>query len=147
MSPTAPVAPAPERPGLVRTWWAPASIAAGLSGAVAYIATHDPHTQSIFPPCTILSLTGWTCPGCGGTRAVHDLVHLDVASALHMNAFVVLVAIPVALGLFAWWCGVLAGIWRRPGEISPRWAWYFLAAMAAFTVIRNLPPLSPYLNP
>lgn len=29
----------------------------------------------LFPPCMLYTLTGWYCPGCGGTRAMNYLVH------------------------------------------------------------------------
>ena len=36
------------------------------------------------------AMTGLWCPGCGGLRAVHDLTHGHLVTALHENALVVL---------------------------------------------------------
>lgn len=139
--PTAPASSAIAR------WWGPVTVVTVLAAAVVFIAGRNPHEQQIFPPCAFLSLTGWTCPGCGGTRAVYDIVNLDFASAVTMNAMVTLSFVPLALAGMAWWIGVTAGKLPRPKELSPHWAWAYVALLVAFTVVRNIPILSPYLNP
>ena len=35
-----------------------------------------------YPTCPFLAITGWYCPGCGSLRAVHDLLHGDLAGAV-----------------------------------------------------------------
>lgn len=52
----------------------------------------DP-SDNFFPRCPFLMLTGYQCPGCGSQRAIHALLHGDVASAWHYNA-VMVAAIP-----------------------------------------------------
>lgn len=34
-------------------------------------------------------LTGLECPGCGSQRAIHSLLHLDIAAAFKFNALLV----------------------------------------------------------
>lgn len=53
----------------------------------------DPAKTSLFPRCPFLMITGYECPGCGSQRAIHQLLHLNIVSALKYNAFVVM-AIP-----------------------------------------------------
>lgn len=48
------------------------------------------------PPCPFHWLTGWYCPGCGATRAMHALLHGDIAKAFAMNPLLVL-ALPLVL--------------------------------------------------
>ena len=36
--------------------------------------------------CAFLTLTGFYCPGCGGTRALYSLLRFDVISAVKYNA-------------------------------------------------------------
>jgi len=44
-----------------------------------------------YPPCIFNRLTGLYCPGCGSTRAVYHLVHLDLLKAWAQNPLVVIV--------------------------------------------------------
>lgn len=48
-------------------------------------------------PCWFRALTGADCPFCGGSRALGALLHGDVADALRLNAFAVLVLLPAAV--------------------------------------------------
>ncbi|WP_420330009.1 DUF2752 domain-containing protein [Serinicoccus sediminis] len=58
-------------------------------------------------PCIIYTETGHYCPGCGGLRAVYDLLHGAPVRAWHNNAL-------VALGLPA----ALLGTLKPPGRHS-----------------------------
>lgn len=96
--------------------------------AVATLFFVDPAESRIFAPCPFHLLTGYHCPGCGSLRAVHRLLHGDVAAALALNPLMV-VSIPV-LGLLAW---------------KPHWAlkvwvpWAALAILIAYGIARNIP--------
>ena len=68
-----------------------------IMAGVVYFA-YDQSQSQFFPRCVFLSLTGWQCPGCGSQRAIHSLLHGDLASAWHYNA-ALLVALPV-LGVY-----------------------------------------------
>lgn len=128
-------------------WSGPVAVGFSLAAASAYVASHNPHTEQIIPPCLLRSTTGILCPACGGTRAVYDLLHGDIAGALHMNAFAVLFLIPPAILGLAWWFASALG-WRTPAWRVPDWLlWVYLGLFAAFWILRNLPPLAPYLGP
>ena len=43
-------------------------------------------------PCNIYRLTGWYCPGCGGTRAVKALLHGRILASLLYHPAVVYLA-------------------------------------------------------
>lgn len=93
------------------------------------------------PRCAFFEVTGWFCPGCGNTRAAHALLHGDLAEALRQNAFSV-IALPFFL-LFVWEAWIA---WMAPGRsrrklFHPRqWQLVFtIAALIAFTILRNLP--------
>lgn len=63
-------------------------------GVVAFgiwlLRTFDPGAAgNLFPSCLFHGLTGWYCPGCGITRALHALVHFDLMRAFAMNALLV----------------------------------------------------------
>ena len=61
------------------------AIATLLSG-LAVVYRFPPAEYSFYPRCPIYLTTHWLCPGCGSTRALHSLLHLDFQSALHYNA-------------------------------------------------------------
>lgn len=114
----------------------PAAATAAGSIASAYVGLNDPFEQSLFPPCVILSATGFACPSCGATRSAHLLLHGDIAGALDYNALLVLI-VPVALFmLIRWWIASGRG-WLSIWTI-PRVAGAFAVALG-WGVVRNLP--------
>ena len=56
----------------------------------------DPSDSVLFPKCAFHSLTGLQCPGCGSQRAIHALLHGDIAEAFHYNAMMV-IALPAVI--------------------------------------------------
>ncbi|MBI5835297.1 MAG: DUF2752 domain-containing protein [Armatimonadetes bacterium] len=77
--------------------------------------------------CWFRRLTGWYCPGCGSTRALHAMMHGDLRAVLAYN-----VLAPVAL------IGALILAWMSPRRL-PRWFWVgALATAVVFGVVRNL---------
>jgi hypothetical protein len=90
--------------------------------------------------CVIRNVTGACCPGCGGKRAVGRLLEGDWAGAARDNVLVY----PVAAGIL--WSSVAFALnrrggrrWWQPVDVSRRGMWWLLAAMALFTLLRNLP--------
>jgi Protein of unknown function (DUF2752) len=118
----------------------PIAVGCCATAAALYVAALDPSSSGTFPACAFRSVTGWWCPGCGLTRATHDLLHGDLAEAFANNALVVPV---LAMLILTWgaWLGHSLG--RRPAWI-PRAApaaWAGLAIVAlAFAILRNLAP-------
>jgi hypothetical protein len=112
---------------------------AATLGALAYIGIRDPHRPDFgFPTCPFKALTGWNCPGCGGLRMTHDLLHGDLAAAAVDNVFVL-----VGLPMLAIWLLVR---WRRGQNLMPMPAVVVIVIAAiTWTVVRNLPgfPLVP----
>jgi len=108
-------------------------------GLLLVLHQFDPAHSSFYPGCTFHQLTGLNCPGCGGLRATHQLLHGRVLTACHHNVLVVLGAPLVAAWAGHW-------LWRRWRGIPPKlrgpstaWWWSLLGAMLAFSVLRNLP--------
>ena len=46
---------------------------------------YDPGIPGVFPGCPFYSITGLYCTGCGSQRALHDLLHMDLAGAMQHN--------------------------------------------------------------
>ena len=55
-----------------------------LGGAVALFFL-DPSKQTFFPKCAFYVSTGYSCPGCGSSRALYQLTHGNVLEALRLN--------------------------------------------------------------
>jgi Protein of unknown function (DUF2752) len=70
--------------------------ASGLTGGMAVLYFFPPAQYSFYPRCPIYSATHLLCPGCGGTRALYELLHFNVSGALHYNALLTMLA-PLAL--------------------------------------------------
>ena len=63
-----------------------------LAGA-AYLFVFEPGKSGFFLACPFRLLTGFTCPGCGTTRAMHEILHGHFAAAFMLNPLLLL-AIP-----------------------------------------------------
>ena len=89
-----------------------------------------------YPKCPFHALTGLNCPGCGSTRALHALLHGDVATAFGFNA-VFVVALPFIL---VWLAVELLALFgkARSVTIKPAAAYALVAGMLAWGVIRNV---------
>jgi len=79
------------------------------------------------PECPLHRLTGLYCAGCGGTRAIHALLHGDVAACFRLNPLLPL--FPAAAVLFCF----------RPRLLrNPAVPIGFAAAIVLFAILRNL---------
>jgi len=104
------------------------------------------HHRQFFPPCMFYQLTGLHCPGCGITRAVHALLHLDLARALHMNGLFILIGLPILtfLGL-----EMMQGKLYLSARTHKLMAYGYLILALLFAIARNIPQhpfslLAPY---
>ncbi|MGV0850076.1 DUF2752 domain-containing protein [Mycolicibacterium phlei] len=116
---------------------------AALAGALTYIGIADPHRPgSLFPPCPFRALTGLNCPGCGGLRMTHDLLHGDLAAAVVDNVYL-LFGLPLLLG----W--LLLRSRRGEPAMNTTIVTVILVSALTWTIVRNLPgfPLVPTVLP
>src|ERR1041385_6710646 len=65
----------------------------GLVAAILILYEFDP-AEGHYPVCPFHYLTGLHCPGCGTLRALHQLLHGNVAAALSLNLLST-IAIPI----------------------------------------------------
>ena len=110
----------------------------GTAGLFFYFA--DPATARGYLPCLFHRFTGLLCPGCGGQRAAHLLLHGELAAALRSNVFAVAVILPLGAAVYARWVTERLGWARpRPARVTGAVLLGFVAAAAVFAVLRNLP--------
>ncbi|MEU1255406.1 DUF2752 domain-containing protein [Streptomyces chartreusis] len=123
----------------------PAGVLVAVAAAFAYVGAVDPNEPGHYPACPLLQYTGIYCPGCGGLRSAHAVVHGDFAAALQDNALAV-----AGYALFAvmWTVWVVRTVRGRPLRIDPGPAqlWTAGALLLVFTVVRNL-PFGGWLHP
>lgn len=125
---------------LLRRIWAPSLVAGAALSAAAAVALRDPHEPGSWGFCPVLALTGFYCPGCGGLRAVHDVLHGDLLAALQSN----LMGLVLCGLLAALWVAWFLGRWReRPVAwdrlVPPAAGYAVLALFVVFSVFRNTP--------
>jgi len=120
-------------------------VAVALLGSGAALFFFDPAQHGFYPPCLFHRLTGWNCPGCGGTRAAYELLHGHLLRALRDNALLVLVL--AGLGFWGVW-SMSQRIRRRPATLTvpARVWWVLLVVTLVFTGLRNLPAFA-WLSP
>jgi Protein of unknown function (DUF2752) len=83
---------------LMKLRWITGALALALLGALAVVYKFPPAENTFYPRCMFFVTTHLLCPGCGSTRALYALLHLDLRSALHYNALFTV----VAPGVFLW---------------------------------------------
>jgi hypothetical protein len=79
---------------------------AGFAGGLAVVYKFPPTQYNFYPRCPFYACTHLLCPGCGGTRALYELLHGNLQGALHYNALLTALAPVVLLWLF--WGGYKA---------------------------------------
>ena len=107
--------------------------------ALVYYYTHNP-AVSPYPPCPFYYITGLYCPGCGSSRALHQLLHGNLLMALDLNPLMVL-SIPFVLYLLISTADIRIRGKRIFQRIPFKKGFYamLLSVIIVYWVIRNLP--------
>lgn len=110
-----------------------------LIAGAAYLFIFEPGKSGFFPICPFRFLTGFTCPGCGGTRALHQVLHGNFETAFTLNPLL-LIAIPFLLFLL-----IRYSVIAMRGEVPRPIAWptpltyAIVAIILSFWIFRNTP--------
>lgn len=125
---------------LANTRWV-RCLTAALVLAVAAVVLYrfDPARSSFYPACAFHLVTGLHCPGCGATRAVHQLLHGHVGKAFRNNPLLMLALPYVGYSILS---ELRRAVGRRswPQPFRSAWSvWVILALVMSFWFLRNLP--------
>ena len=107
--------------------------------ALGYLYLFNPATTSLYPTCPFYWATGCYCPGCGTLRALHQLLHGHLWTALGLNPLTV-----VLLPLLGYWFlseakQVIVGFPLPRIHPRARTTWVLLGLILAYWILRNLP--------
>ena len=117
-------------------------IALAVAAAVvtaALLFFFNPAETKFYPRCHFKLFTGLDCPGCGGLRAAHQLLHGNIGAAFQLNPLLICL-LPIG-----GWLALRAAIKRFLGRTLPqpftdvRWVYVLAAAVIGFGILRNLP--------
>ncbi len=115
-----------------------------LAGA-AYLFVFEPGKSGFFPACPFRLLTGFTCPGCGTTRALHQILHGHFAAAFMLNPLLLL-AIPFLLfSLLRYSVIVMRGGVPRPNALPASAIYAIFVVIVSFWIFRNT-PIYPFVS-
>ena len=115
-----------------------------LLGAM-YVFAFEPGKTGIFPPCLFRQLTGLQCPGCGSTRALHQLLHGHFVAAFTLNPLFV-IATPFLLYVLVRYTTLsFRGITPKPNALPARYIYLIFVVIVSFWILRNT-PLYPFVS-
>ncbi|WP_108823317.1 DUF2752 domain-containing protein [Dysgonomonas sp. Marseille-P4361] len=115
-----------------------------IAVAFVYYAIYDMQGDNAL--CSFKALTGLECPGCGGQRSVHFLLHGEVLEALRYNAFFV-IALPFLAYFYVMFILVYVLKQEKYLKSFVFTSWFgfgLLIVVVLFFILRNI-PVSPFL--
>ena len=119
-------------------WMPPAALALAvvLHGLVWQVARF---TADHILFCPFYELTGYYCPGCGGTRSILALIHGHPLLALHENPW----AVGLVLVVLLWYIERIAALFGKTVRLFPRALSFWLTVcgiIIAWGIVRNFVP-------
>src|SRR5262249_16351094 len=94
--------------------------------AMLVLFCFDPANVRIYPAGAFHAVTGMDCPGCGSLRAMHQLLHGHLATAMRLNPLAVL-----SVPFLGWLAGRFLWQQLKGGSnlvVRPLWLRLYLAA-------------------
>ena len=109
-----------------------------LAGAT-YLFVFEPGKSGFFPRCIFRSLTGFTCPGCGITRALHEVLHGHFINAFTLNPLFVLFIPLLLFALLRYTVIVMRGGVPRQNVVPAVYLYGLFFVILSFWIFRNTP--------
>lgn len=109
-----------------------------IVGAV-YLFVFEPGMSGFFPKCPFRIATGFTCPGCGITRALHHILHGHFVSAFMLNPLFVVLSPFLLFALLRYSFIVMRGGRPRPNALPATVIYSLFFVILSFWIFRNTP--------
>jgi len=110
-----------------------------IAGAGVFLFVLEPGKSAFLPGCPFRALTGFTCPGCGARRGLHQLLHGNLAAAFQLNPFLILASPFLLYALLSYTNTVLRGKPIRRNSLPAEYIWALFVIVLVFWVFRNTP--------
>ncbi|WP_169463247.1 DUF2752 domain-containing protein [Kaistella palustris] len=100
---------------------------------------YDPANSALFPKCPFKYITGFSCPGCGSQRALHEILHFNFLKVFEYNALLIF-SLPYILTGFAFNFNVVKNRFpnARKFLFGQQAIIFVLLVVFIFSVLRNL---------
>lgn len=112
-----------------------------IAGGVVYYNFNPASSSGWAPTCTFHELTSYNCPGCGGQRALHSLLHGHILEAMRFNILYAL-GFPFLVYLYFFCVEVyILGNKKLSANFlfSPRTGIIIAITVVVFFLLRNIP--------
>ncbi|MFH0794385.1 MAG: DUF2752 domain-containing protein [bacterium] len=106
---------------------------------IVVVYRYDPAHARFFPPCLFHRLTGLYCPGCGSTRALHQLLHGRPLQAMSLNPLMILCLPFLGFSLLSELVREMRGRPLPTPTLSAQGICGLLSVILLYGVLRNLP--------
>src|SRR6185436_7921828 len=104
-----------------------------------YVFIFEPGKTGFFPLCPFRLVTGFQCPGCGSTRALHQILHGHIAAAFMLNPLFV-VSLPLfAFAFLRYTSLAFQGKTPRPNALPAAYIYLIFWVVLSFWIFRNTP--------
>ena len=105
----------------------------------------EPGKSVLLPICPFRALTGFTCPGCGSTRGMHQLLHGHIGAAFELNPLLFLALPFLTYALVRYSYRVLSNQPPQPNALAPKYIYTIFGVILFFWIFRNT-PLYPFVS-
>jgi len=110
-----------------------------LFTSAVYLFRYNPDGSTLYPTCPFHLLTGFYCPGCGSLRALHQIMHGNIQSALDFNPLTVVFTPLLGWMIVSQFSVVIRGR-PLPWLLTPAlWMWILSVIIIIFWILRNIP--------
>ncbi|HEV2837474.1 MAG TPA: DUF2752 domain-containing protein [Pyrinomonadaceae bacterium] len=109
-----------------------------IAGAI-YLFLFEPGRSGFFPVCVFRALTGLTCPGCGTTRALHEITHGHFKAAFMLNPLLLLASPFLIYAFLRYSVIVMRGGMPRRNALPAPYIYAIFYIVVGFWIFRNTP--------